>query len=325
MVELNAEASDVAKILYTTGHVIYLITSSTDNENTDLQVKVKRQTRPWTLSCGMVITVEGPSSRPDTGDEAFFKIFDRRGAQQIRQDNGIDAWNEDIEQDFVRDMSSGKVGEFLEKLRTVPGFQDETEEDWDAAENEAFLTAELRKCFDAEVATYARLRENQGKVIPRLLDVVTLNADLPNVNLSPQQQEFYRPKGVLLQYLQGFQLTTLTENAPKESWQNIVDQAIRIVHILNDHEILNADVRPDNFIIIPKGDKYAVFMIDFGQCRFRREDESDEQWGRAKWIQDEEGAVGYVMRMMLRKVGFELRYEPSDRYLPWAPGEDNEM
>ncbi|CAG7556345.1 unnamed protein product [Fusarium equiseti] len=324
MVELNAEASDVAEIVYPTGHVIYLTTNSTDNGNADLQVKVKRQTRPWTLSCSMVITIEGPSSRPETGDETFLKMFDRRGAQQIRQDNGIDAWDGDIEQDFVRDLSSGKVGEFLEKLRTVPDFQDETEEDWDAAENEAFLTTELRKCFDAEVATYARLQESQGKVIPRLLDVVTLNADLPNVKFSPQQQELYRPKGVLLQYLQGFQLTTLAENAPQESWQNIVDQATRIVHILNDHEILNADVRPDNFIVVPNDDKYEVFMIDFGQCRFRREDESDEQWGRAKWIQDEEGAVGYVMRMMLRKVGFELRYEPSDRYLAWAPGEDDE-
>jgi len=323
MVDLSAEASDVAEILYPTGHVMCLTTNSTDNENNDLRVKVKRQTRPWTLSCGMVITIEGPSSRPETGDQAFLKMFDRRGAQQIRQDNGIDAWNEEIEQEFVKGLSIGKVEEFLEKLRTVPNFQDETEEEWDAAENEAFLTAELRKCFDAEVATYARLQENQGKAIPRLFDVVTLNTDLPNVKLNLQQQELYRPKGVLLQYLPGFSLTTLADNAPKESWQGIVDQAIQIVHILDDHGILNADVRPDNFIIVPKDDEYQVFMIDFGQCRFRREDESDEQWGRAKWIQDEEGAVGYVMRMMLRKVGFELRYEPSNRYLPWAPGEDD--
>ncbi|KAH7174859.1 uncharacterized protein B0J16DRAFT_349288 [Fusarium flagelliforme] len=322
MVEFNLEASDIAETIYAAGHIIQLRINFNDDQNTNLQVKIRRQTRPWTLSCGMVVSIEG---RSETGDDVFLKMFDRRGAQQIRQDNGIDAWNETIEHDFVRDLKLGKIEGFLEKLRTVPDFQDETEEDWDAAENEAFLTAELRKCFDAEVATYARLQENQGKVIPRLLDAVTLNADLPNVKLSPQQQELYRPKGVLLQYLQGFQLTTLADNAPKEFWQNIVDQAIRIVHILNDHEILNADVRPDNFIIIPKGDKYAVFMIDFGQCRFRREDESDEQWGRAKWIQDEEGAVGYVMRMMLRKVGFELRYEPSDRYLPWAPGEDDEM
>ena len=323
MVELNTEASGVAGIIYPTGHLIRLAIHSIDHKNTKLQVEIKRKTSPWTLSCSMVVTIEGSFSRLETGHEAFLKMFDRRGAQQIRQDNGIDVWSEDVEQDFGRGLSSGKVEEFLEKLRTVPGFQDETEEDWDAAENEAFLTAEMRKCFDAEVATYARLQKFQGIFIPHLLAVVVLDTDLPNVELSPQQRDIYRPKGVLLQYLSGFSLTTLADNAPKESWQGIVDQAIQIVHVLDDHEILNADVRPDNFIIVPQGDKYEVFMIDFGQCRFRREDESDQQWGRAKWIQDEEGAVGYVMRMMLRKVGFELRYEPSERYLAWAPGEDD--
>ena len=62
-------------------------------------------------------------------------------------------------------------------------------------------------------------------------------------------------------------------------------------------------------------------MIDFAQCRFREKNESDLQWGRAKWTQDEEGAVEAVMKSRLAKQGFKLNYEPSMRYLEWAERE----
>lgn len=193
---------------------------------------------------------------------------------------------------------------------------------------------ELSKCFKAEVATYSALTKHQGEFIPRLLAEITLDISPPDLAFSAQQQEPSQVKGILLEYLPGFSLSSIAQNAPQASWQSIVDQAIKIVHILGDHNILNTDVRPDNFVVVPKrrraqamdeenSAEYQVFMIDFGQCRLRREDESDAEWGRAKWIQDEEGAVGAVMRMMLRKIGFELDYRPSWRYLEWAPGEDD--
>ena len=62
-------------------------------------------------------------------------------------------------------------------------------------------------------------------------------------------------------------------------------------------------------------------MIDFAQCRFRGEDESDLKWGRAKWSQDEEGAIGAVMKARLKKFGFNLKYKRSMRYLEWAERE----
>ncbi|KAF5547425.1 hypothetical protein FNAPI_8536 [Fusarium napiforme] len=250
-------------------------------------------------------------------------MFDRRFAEQIRQDNGVDTWSADIEQEFLTALTSGTAEEFLHKLHTAPNFQRDTEDDWDAAETKVYLAAELRKCFTSEVATYTRLKEYQGKIIPRFLASVVLDVPSSNVALTTQQQELYKQQGILLQYLPGFSLSTITDNAPQSSWQAIVDQAIQIVHVLGDHGILNADVRPDNFIVVPKDDTYQVFMIDFGQCRVRREDESDKDWGRAKWRQDEEGAVGYVMKSRLKRVGFELKFEPSWRYLAWAPGEDD--
>ncbi|KAK7428880.1 hypothetical protein QQZ08_004650 [Neonectria magnoliae] len=328
----DAGSGNTADFVYPIDKVLQLkasINNTADNQQTPLQVKVKQRIKPWTLSCGMVVEIEenpDASEPPEglrNGDEAFLKMFDRRFAEQHRQDNVVDIWSEDVENEFLASLRSGKTESFLDKLHTVPGFQRDTEDDWDTAENEAYLADELQKCFNSEIATYSRLQEHQGKIIPRFLAAITLGMPPPDAALSTQQQELYQIKGVLLEYLTGFSLSSMVQSAPRSSWQDIVDQAIRIVHVLGDNNILNADVRPDNFVVVPEDQAYRVFMIDFGQCRLRREDESDAEWGRAKWIQDEEGAVGAVMRSRLKKVGFELRFEPSWRYLSWAPGEDD--
>ncbi|KAF5611152.1 uncharacterized protein FTJAE_14225 [Fusarium tjaetaba] len=325
----STDESNTPALNYRIGKAIHLKICTSNQKQTELHVEIKQQKRPWTLSCGMSVELQDASDSETISEtlrnqsEAFLKMFDRRFAEQIRQDNGIDTWSADIEQKFLTALASGKAEEFLCKLQTMPNFQRDTEDDWDAAENEVYLAAKLRKCFTSEIATYNHLREYQGKVIPRFLASVVLDMLSSNAALTTQQQELYKQQGILLQYLPGFSLSTLADNAPESSWQAIVDQAIQIVHVLGDHDILNADVRPDNFIVVPKDDTYQVFMIDFGQCRFRREDESDAEWGRAKWRQDEEGAVGYVMKSRLKKVGFELKFEPSWRYLAWAPGEDD--
>jgi hypothetical protein len=104
--------------------------------------------------------------------------------------------------------------------------------------------------------------------------------------------------------------------------------------VLGDNDILNTDVRPNNFIVssrrdgmepegVGEGGGYQVFMLDFGQSRVRREDQSDFDWGRAKWRQDEEGAAGLVMQHRLRKLGAAINYEPSLRYVEFAECEED--
>ncbi|KAH7318658.1 hypothetical protein B0I35DRAFT_409512 [Stachybotrys elegans] len=317
----DAELKNAVDFMYATGKILKLKAGldAANNQQAIVQVRVEQQMKPWTLSCGMVVEIEEnpcasePPERLGKGNRAFLKMFDRRFAEQHRQDNGVDTWSEDVESEFLASLRSGKTEGFLEKLHTVPGFQGDTEDSWDAAENEAYLADELQKCFNSEITTYSRLREHQGKLIPRFF----------GCPLTTQQQELYQPKGILLEYLSGFTLSSMIQSTPRSSWQDIVDQAIRIVHVLGDNNILNADVRPDNFVVVPEGQAYRVFMIDFGRCRLRGEDESDAEWGRAKWMEDEEGAVGVVMGSRLGRVGFELRFEPSWRYLAWAPGEDD--
>jgi serine/threonine protein kinase len=88
--------------------------------------------------------------------------------------------------------------------------------------------------------------------------------------------------------------------------QDIVDQVVRIAHAFCDRDVLHRDARPANFIVKRVGDVdlvtdtgpgeeklenqgkddqrqgYRTVMIDFGQSRLRREDESDAAGGRLK-------------------------------------------
>lgn len=292
-----------------------------------------REIHTRTLSCTMVVDILDDSQPPTASSTAFLKLFDRRFADQLRRDNGIELWTKDTEQADIRSVESGSIHQFLHDLHHTKGFQQNTEEDWDDAQNEAFLADELLGLYKTETATYDALRHYQGRLIPRLLAAVDLDLTPPNKDLDASGQGNFEPfqiKGILLQYINGFSLWNTPDHAPQSSWQDIVDQAVTIVRILGDHNILNKDVRPENFIVSTAADgheqqqRYHVFMIDFALCRFRGEDESDLDWGRAKHSKDEEGAVALRMKKKLfEDYNFQLRYEDSLRYIGWAETADN--
>lgn len=222
-------------------------------------------------------------------------------------------------------MQYGQAAVFLDKLDQDEEFRNNPQDDWSDAENEASLLYELHTLYTAETATYAALHEQQGIIVPHLLAKVTLDLAPSEAAMSDKVLRYTQAPGILVQYLAGFAMSVLDQHAPRLAWQGIVDEAVRVTRVLGDCGVLNADVRPGNFIVVPAdGDGYRVYMIDFGQCRVRRDGESDAEWGRAKWQQDEEGAIGLVMRLRLQRLGFEYKYEPSMRYLEWAPGEDDE-
>lgn len=174
------------------------------------------------------------------------------------------------------------------------------------------------------MAAYAALQEHQGELLPRLFTTVRVESASPDVPIPTHLLEHIQIHGVMIQYLPGFTLSEMVDHAPRQAWSNAIDQAVSITRVLGDCNVLNADVRPSNFMVLPTDAKqYHVYMIDFGQCRLRRAGESDHAWGRAKWTQDEEGAVGLVMEHRLKKLDFEYEFKASWRYIQWAPGEDD--
>ena len=265
----------------------------------------------------------------------FLKLYDWRFATQLRRDCGAELWPDETESEYTKFLLSGNADDFFEQ---IDGWDDtygrQPEDGWDVAQDEAFLASEMLRMYRAETAVYARLSDFQGKLVPSLLSRVVLDA-APEDFVGDQHREHFQSKGILLQYVQGFSLDALDSLAPPASWQGIVDQAVHIVHVLGDNDILNTDVRPDNFIVSSRRDGmepegvgerggYQVFMLDFGQSRVRRENQSDFDWGRAKWRQDEEGAAGLVMQHRLRKLGTAIIYEPSLRYVEFAECEEND-
>lgn len=86
--------------------------------------------------------------------------------------------------------------------------------------------------------------------------------------------------------------------------------------VYGDLEVLNHDVRLENFIVRPDE---SVVMIDFAQARVRRQNESDRAWNRAKASRDEEGAVGWVTRKR-----FGWAYTPTGRYVNLETDEETD-
>lgn len=302
---------------YKVGETLSLSVLSQDSDLLPPTISVRiRELKPWTFSCTMIVDINGAPERT-----AFLKLYDRRFSHGMRKNEYVDPREPAIEEDFIQYVQSGAVNQFLHNLRHVESFQSDTEDDWETEQEEALAAHKSLEYFETESAVYNVLREYQGKAIPRLLAAVDLNLTPPGVD----DNDVFHVKGLLLEYIDGFTMADITEHAPRSEWQDIVDQGVAATHILGEHNILDRDRRPINFMITPKEEGgFRVVMLDFGVARFRREDESDSDWGRAKLTENEEGAVGLVMKKMLSHRGFELLYERSERYMEWAGLDEHE-
>ncbi|CAK1367092.1 unnamed protein product [Cercospora beticola] len=167
----------------------------------------------------------------------------------------------------------------------------------------------------------------QGKQIPRLYSAVSLPLEQSNLGEPLEQDsDLLSIPGISLEYIPGPTLSTMTDVIPRQSWQRIVEQAVQNVRAYSSLGFLNSDVRPSNFVVneqVPDGHERRVVMLDFAVCEFREDDQSDEEWGRLKWREDEENAVGCVMEGILERLGFDLGYVRSSQWKKYAiPAED---
>jgi hypothetical protein len=141
-------------------------------------------------------------------------------------------------------------------------------------------------------------------MIPKFLASVRLpscDTDIPQ-----QFLKYFNIRGILIEYIEGFSLSELETKAPQSQWQVICDNAIHIVNLIGDYEIINMDVCPENFLVWsnPKG-KYQVFQIDFSETR-HRDGLLWETWQERKYTIDE-GAISLVIQQQL-KGGFEYKH-----------------
>ncbi|KXX82536.1 putative serine/threonine-protein kinase fnkB [Madurella mycetomatis] len=296
--------------------------------------------------------------KPGTHIRAVLKLYDRRFGTDLR-----DCYNkhrphtpagEAAFQSFVRQR---KMQAFLreleeeeeaENLMLRPSRQLYDEEDGQNLKNdtesiakyEAALWRECNTYFDNETEAYDRLREVQGKSIPQIYGHVRLLVPSPDVPPDLRQSPYFEVKGVLLQWINGYNLTDLPVSpmAPSDTdeWAEIIQTAVDAAHDINKRGVIMADCQPRNVVVDRRSQ--VPFLIDFAQCDFKdrimepcrrwREEDDGEGEGEGEGEEpnpeaeywelvlstDNPGAIGAVMRMkVLRNKGTELDIKYPDR------------
>ena len=265
-----------------------------------ITLEILRSIQPSTLSCVMEVEVQAGSTKH--AKHSILKLYDWRYATQLRQDYGVGQWSSYREDTYGTFVEEGGAAKFISALEH-DSIDDQI---WDTARDETFLFDYFRNLHGCEVEAYSRLKDLQGKSVPRFLANVRLN-------ILPTQNDFFEVRGILLELITGYSLDDLMKYAHPSSWQRICDETIRTINLVSDHGILNEDVKPRNVLIrtYDNPSEHEVVIVDFAQCRFREMGQSEAAWKHEKWRQDEEGAIGYVME---RKLKGAFVYRPSYRF-----------
>lgn len=268
---------------YVEGGAITLTVQAQTRQHT-INARIVKGLTPFTLSAVMVVQLSSPC--PDLRGNILLKLYDRRFAASYRETLGIDPWTPQVETQYQQFVRCGDASTFIPKLRSDTNCLDREGETWDAAQNESFLDYEMWSLYETETGVYRRAHSLQGQEIPRLFLHVRLT--------SPG----FECPGILLQLVPGFSLADMVHHASNEHWQHIGEEAIRIVHAIGNLGILNKDVQRRSFLVNwdQLTNKFKVVMIDFALATFRDDVKSELGWRKLKAIQDEEGAVGYVLQ-----------------------------
>ncbi|KAF2811442.1 uncharacterized protein BDZ99DRAFT_497205 [Mytilinidion resinicola] len=279
---------------------------------------------PFTMSPVLLVRLHYPAL--DLKGEFILKLYDRHFSCDFRGQSRDPYWDPELEhkyQQYVlndRDAAS-KLLKRMEGFESLwPGDEDfEDGEEWDAAQNELYYQNVIRRLYKQESEVYRRTRDMHGIDVPRCIATVELlEYNMSRCTSGTETSKFYDCPGILLQYIKGFPLSDLYEGdpgAPRETWQYICEDAIRIVNAMSAHNICNDDVNVRNSVVAwdPITERYKVRMIDFGHITFKMPGESDRDFREKRAHTDEEGAIGLIMESKLKeKRGGGFVYTPSE-------------
>ncbi|KAK4242090.1 hypothetical protein C8A03DRAFT_40512 [Achaetomium macrosporum] len=280
--------------------------------------------------------------------QAVLKLYDRRFGVGLRDYRYTHvphtAEREAAYQSFVR---QGKMGPFLRGLDerdkedhiVMPVCQtlDNTDPEY-SAKFEAALWRECEDNFNRETEAYERLKDLQGRTIPRMyahVRVMLQASDVPQDLLnSPETARYFEVKGVLLQFIPGYTLSHLPTSplAPPEpeKWQAIIQAAVDAVHEIGRRGVLHRSAAPHNVVVNSR--TQTPYIVDFANCDFkdrmiklwkeigRLDDDDDgeiEYWENVV-TQNNEQAIGGLMAARLQRakgVKLDIKYPDCDRIL----------
>lgn len=296
----------------------------TSNNEDVICCEIVRFVEPSTLSCVMEVKLLNRNTR------AALKLYDQRFALSLRSEYKVEPATTATEMAFTDFVKNGGALDSLDRLRNDDDYE-EPEEGWNTVENETYLYDWCIDMFKAETMMYDKLKDLQGKEIPYLFAQVRLpllGSSQDETMGSCAAENLFEVPGILLELIDGPTLSKIA-NIPREDWSEVCEEAVRVVRLLDDLSIRNEDVRPGNIMISRSPSekpekKYRIVMLDFAQCVEREPEQTDAEWGRLKWNQDEEGAIGLVMQHRLKRDhAYDWPFHHSHRFLEWAEGEDD--
>lgn len=267
------------------------------DEKHSTDAKIVEVFSPFTLSCVIVVHLD----TPDLKGEYALKLYDRRFSKQLRSDEKAVPWTPKLESKYREFVNSGCTTGFFDfcaagyRENDAWGLEYENRSKWSKTQHEANLQFLCRGIYHTEKQAYEIMRDLQGKHVPRVFAY-------PWLQLSNSANAHLDSPGILMEYVQGYPLTDIEDNAPKEDWQYICDEAIQIIQLICVRGVLNHDIKPRSFKVYQNPDMKMpkLCMMDFGQCTFRRKEESTRVFREMQALEDEEGAIGYIMEGKLK-------------------------
>ncbi|KAL2186611.1 hypothetical protein L209DRAFT_731505 [Thermothelomyces heterothallicus CBS 203.75] len=252
-----------------------------------------------TTSAVLDVTMPNPHGSPT---HFVLKLYDRQFGTFLRSNvrGQVVPHTQEIEAAFRTFVMKGTMLAFLEWLEDTNKTRDmpmKPRHFLDAADNgpvkfEAALWAECHENFERETQAYTRLRDLQGKSIPRMLAHVCLAAtDNEPVDalkeMSPELVPYLEVNGILLERIDGYELEDITASPlapPTHEWQQIVQSAVNLAHDINRRGIVMQDCDPRN-VVVHRVSQTPHF-VDLAECRFR--DEMEKYWHEWEWDDDED-------------------------------------
>lgn len=266
----------------------------------------------------------------DHNKQAMLKVYDRRFSKLLRRFHGSEIATKETEEDVVKFVESGEAAAFLDEMLQHPG--EGLGDSWEPPADELFLHEKCLERFEYETQAYHKLKELQGYEIPHLLAEgrLQLSSSQESIESMTGDEEFFQVKAILIEFIDGYMLEDMLYHAPKEDWVDIVDESVRIVRLMDDYNLLKGVFRRAFVMVSPQTSEieefeYRIVFIDFGLCRFRYDEETDKKWGRRKFYEGGEEAIGLVMQdIMKRQCGYEYDFTPSGKYDEFAEKEFEE-
>ncbi|KAM5543598.1 hypothetical protein V8D89_002849 [Ganoderma adspersum] len=254
--------------------------SSSSPGQTALTCTVVQAFRPFTMSPVLLVSLAQPAasapseSLPSLPSQAILKLFDRRCLSNLREQHDDNKpWSLDKEREHRKYLAAVAAG----TIEPSEDFDDPLylwDEDRSDGEIEAYLQRQAQKDFDMERTAYERLRALQGTKIPRLYGTVEyeVNISLPDSDSDsdsrsdgsgsePESSVVTSTRteivpGLLLQYIPSVTLRQLVMGwtvreppLPAAALAALCEEVVRVVDRVSDFDVLNGDVRMDNFLV----------------------------------------------------------------------------